>query len=642
MVQVEIVDPRTDENLETEANQVYGLQPTPFRISDRYESSIINSYFDVLVRYGDQHVVLGIGDLIEVTPTAGGQPEVRLRNLEYDLTRATKKVVYGFQSLDSVFASIKDPVHLTAFVTPNTLPAGLEGVPQTIDKVARELQEQSGGKFAYEIVDPDAPGSSVTRDSLVKEYGLQPIAPSLFASQASYYYLHLVLQIGDKAQLLYPSGNLTEADIRTELESALKRTAPGFLKTVGLWIPDLQPTQNAYDQMVQPLSSWDMLQEQLRQDYTVNQVDLSSGRVPGDVDVLVVVAPQKMSEQERFAIDQYLMRGGSVVVAAGNYVLPTEQYMGGLYVEAVTDGLKEMLAGYGVQVGDSVVMDPKNEPFPTQVQRQVGGAQVYEIQELDYPPFVDVRSDGLDKKSPIVSNLPAVTMHWASPLTIDEVKNAGREVTVLLGSTEGSWLRTDVDMQPNPEQYPEYGFPVEGELKSWPLAVSIRGSFNSFFADRASPFEATSTVTETVQAPVGTVKVSPESSRLVVIGSAEFIDDAVLQLSQSLSADRYLNNLQFMQNTVDWSVEDEDLLTIRSRGTYARLLNPLDEGQQSLWEGLNYGLALLSLVAIGVVWTVRRRNERPMALVESEKLDSEPTVADLGPTGGVPKQGGER
>jgi ABC-2 type transport system permease protein len=176
---------------------------------------------------------------------------------------------------------------------------------------------------------------------------------------------------------------------------------------------------------------------------------------------------------------------------------------------------------------------------------------------------------------------------------------------------------------PNTELYPEYGFPVEGEPQSWPLAVTIHGSFESFFKDRASPFEATEAVTQTVEAPLGTVEVSPESSRLVVIGSSEFIDDAVLELSQSLSADRYLNNLQFLQNAVDWSVEDQDLLTIRSRGTYARLLEPLEKGQQSFWEGLNYGLVVLALVVIGVVWTVRRRSEQPMSLVEPEESGSE-------------------
>ena len=114
----------------------------------------------------------------------------------------------------------------------------------------------------------------------------------------------------------------------------------------------------------------------------------------------------------------------------------------------------------------------------------------------------------------------------------------------------------------------------------------------------------------------------------MVIGSAEFIDDAVLETSMQLSQDRYLNSLQFMQNAVDWSVEDEDLLSIRSRGTYARLLDPLEKEQQSFWEVMNYAGVLVALAVIGGVWTLRRRSERPMELVEPE--DAEPQPEDTG------------
>jgi ABC-2 type transport system permease protein len=623
-IQVEIVDPRDDEELEAEANQVYGIQPSPFRVSDRYEASIINSYFDLLIRYGDQHVTLGFDDLIEVDYTASGEPEVRLRNLEYDLTRSIKKVVSGFQGLDSVFASIEDPIRLTFFVTPDTLPADLVEVPQTVEKVAQDLQAESGGKFVYEIIDVDAPDSPVTRSTLINEYGLYPIASSFLSSDS--YYFDLVLQIGDEAQVLYPTGGLSEADIRAEIESALQRAAPGFLKTVGLWLPDLQPVQNAYGSVSQPISSWDLLQQQLGMDYTVRQVDLSTGRVPGDIDVLVIVAPQNMSDEERFAIDQYLMRGGSVVVAGGNYVLPTEPFPTGLAVEAASQGLRDMLSSYGIEVGQSMVFDTQNEPLPIQVPRTVGGMQVVELQELDYPPFVDVRSDTMDKSSPIVSNLPAVTMNWVSPLTVDETKNAERDVTILLQSTDESWLWSQVDVQPNPDLYPEYGFPVVSEQQAYPLAVSIHGSFESYFKDKASPFEQTETMTETVEGPLGTIEASPDTARLVVIGSAEFIDDAVLETSMQLNQDRYLNSLQFMQNAVDWSVEDEDLLSIRSRGTYARLLEPLETGQQSFWEVLNYAVVFVSLLVIGGVWTLRRRSEQPMELVEPD--ESEPQRED--------------
>jgi len=240
-------------------------------------------------------VTLGVDDLIEVVGQPSGEPDIRLRNLEYDLTRAIKKVVYGFQGLDTVFASLEEPVSLTAFVTPSTLPAGLESVPGTVEKMARELEAESGGKFTFEMIDPDAKNAAVDRATLQN-------------------YLHLVLQVGDDAILLYPSADMTEADIRTEIESALKRAAPGFLKTVGLWLPRLQPVQDPYTgQMLPPISSWNMLRQQLSQDYTVKAVDLTTGRVPGDIDVLVVIAPQAMSDEERFAIDQYLMRGGALL-----------------------------------------------------------------------------------------------------------------------------------------------------------------------------------------------------------------------------------------------------------------------------------------------------------------------------------------
>ena len=615
-VNVEIIDPREDEELEAEANQVYGIRPIPFRIAGRYESSVISSYFDILIRYGDQSVTLGFQDLIEVQ-SAGSEIDVGLRNLEYDLTRSIKKVVYGFQSLDAVFASMEEPIRLTTFVTPRTLPQSLAEAPQLIQKVAQDIQAESGGKFTFEMIDPDAPNSPVTRQTLFDSYGLRPIAVSLFSPDS--YYLHTILQIGDEGQLFYPSGDMSEADLRGEIEAVLKRAAPGFLKTVGLWHPSTEPIQSPYGGTMQPISSWQLVWQQLMQNYTVKQVDLSTGRVPGDVDVLVVIAPQGLGDAERFAIDQYLMRGGAVVAAAGNYILSPQQLGGGLMIEAVQSGLKEMLAHYGVEVGDSLVMDPQNEPFPVPIQRSVAGMTVMEYQQIPFPFFVDVRRDSMAAESPIVANLSAVTLNWASPLEVDDAKNQEREVVTLLQSTAGSWLRTSTNINPDLQAYPQFGFPVEGEQQARPLAVSVRGSFESYFKDKPSPLQGT----EAEASALGTIEASPDSSRLVVLGSAEFVDDVVMEISRSFSQDRYLLNLQLLQNIVDWAVEDEDLLSIRSRGTYARLLRPLEKDEQSFWEGLNYALVLLALIGIGVVWNVRQRSEEPMPLVDVETVPTD-------------------
>ena len=83
-----------------------------------------------------------------------------------------------------------------------------------------------------------------------------------------------------------------------------------------------------------------------------------------------------------------------------------------------------------------------------------------------------------------------------------------------------------------------------------------------------------------------------------------------------LSADRFLFNLQLLQNAVDWAAEDLDLLALSSGGIYTRLLQPLDETEQTFWEAANYAAALAVLVVIGLVWNLRRRGERPMKLVD--------------------------
>jgi ABC-2 type transport system permease protein len=627
MIRLEIVDPAEEPELEAEANQIYGIRPTPFQVADRYESAIVNAYFDVLIQYGDQSQVLNFQDLIEVQYHRDGTPDVRLRNLEYDLTSAVKKTVYGFQSIDSVLAALEEPATLILYVTPETLPDYLREVPATVESVAEEIAAGAEGRFSFRQVDPTAPDSPVSREELYEVYGLTPFAVSPFSQES--YYLYLVLEAGDEAQLIYPSGDFSEAEVRTAVESGLKRVSSGFLQVVGLWTPPQTPTQDAFGQQQQPLSSWNTAREALAQEYEVRSVDLSTGQVDADVDVLVVVAPQNLDDAARYAVDQYLMRGGAVIVAAGNYTLTPDQFGGGLALRPLTEGVDPLLASYGVTVTEELVLDPQNEPFPIFVNRQVGDFQVQEVQAMDYPFFVDVRAEGMAEGHPIVANLPAVTLNWSSPVTVSEELNAEREVTVLLRSSDGSWTESSTDIQPDFESYPELGFPrAAGEVRPYPLAVAVQGAFESAFAGQPSPLEeAAPAEGEPTPQPgpgtapqlgPGTLETSPPSARLVVVGSAEFLDDIVFDLSASLSGERYLNNLRLLQNAVAWATEDADLLNIRARGTAARVLVEMEEGEQSFWEAANYVAALLSVAALGTVAHARRRNAQPMELVEPQ------------------------
>jgi len=638
-VESEVVDPRDDEEIEAEATRAYGIRAEPFAVTERHGTGVNNSYFTVLVQYGDEFVTLGFDDLVQLDRRTGGQLDVRLRDLEYDLTRAIKRTVTGFQNQGAVFRNLQQPVELTLFATLDTIPEEWKLVPDRFEFVASDIKDGASGKFDFKIVDPDAPGSPMTREDLFQLYGLEPVPVEIFSPDS--FYLHMMLEKGEDRFVVYPGGEMSRPDVRTAIDSMIERAVPGFLKTVGLWVP---PPPTAFQDPLDPfgpppgppppaLSSWDLVVQQLDLNYTVTLPDLSAGRVPPEVDVLIVIAGQGMTPGEEFAIDQFLMRGGSVIVAAGNYVLAPQQFAGGFVMEQVRGQLLSMLTSYGVTVGSSFVLDPQNEPFVAQVRREVAGVPVFELAELPYPPWVDVRGDGMDSESLITSNLPGLVLQWASPLKVDPQKNADRDVATFLRSTDKSWLRTSSNINPDLDD-PELGFPVEGDQGSQALGVSITGSFESFFKGRVNPFEelAARAVEEAANPPAGvfrpqplqppdeiptTIQESPNSARLIVVGSSEFLDDFVLGVWRGLSPDRYLLNLQFLENTVDWAVEDQALLALRSRGTVARFLDPLEEGDQAFWEVLNYGVALTALTVIGIVWYLRRRAERPMRLVDA-------------------------
>jgi ABC-2 type transport system permease protein len=202
----------------------------------------------------------------------------------------------------------------------------------------------------------------------------------------------------------------------------------------------------------------------------------------------------------------------------------------------------------------------------------------------------------------------------------------------LLHSSPEAWLQEGANIQPDLTHYPDSGFGAEGELATYVLAASLQGRFVSYFAGKPNPLiKGSPGVTDaaagagvtppgsaTPAAPIVTpLLYAAEDARLVVVGSSEFVDDAVLQLTASLAGEQVLNNVQFVQNAVDWAVEDMDLLDLRSRGFATRLLVPLTATQQQFWELLTYFLVLGGLAAASAAAYAWRR-ERPMALTERD------------------------
>ena len=470
-LELEFVDPLVNPELEREANQIYGIRPTPLQVSDRGGVSLVNVYFDVLIAYGDQTTVLSFYDLIEVVESPLGV-EVRLRNLEYDLTSTIQRAVYGFQSLDAVLAALDEPARLTLYVSSATLPEMMREVSETMQEATREIVEANPAKAAFETVDMSLADAGISEQELYDRYEIQPVATSFFALET--FYLHLVIEAGGEIQVIYPSGDLSRVEIRNAVESALKRSSPGFLKVVGLWTPP-PAAVDQFGQQTPSLQQYSIVEETLRENYEVRRVTLDEGQVGAEIDVLILLSPHSLTDVERYAIDQFIMRGGSLIAAAGHYRLGIDPYVGNLLLDVNESGIEGMLESYGVSIGDSLVMDLQNAPFPVQVDRDLGDMVVREIQALAYPFFIDARPNKMDFQSPVVNGLPLLTLSWVSPVTVEETLAAEGEVTTLVWSSDAAWETTAANPQPDLDLYPEYGFAVGEEV----VVVSVSGGGGS-------------------------------------------------------------------------------------------------------------------------------------------------------------------
>lgn len=623
-IRVEFIDPVSNPELEEEANQKYAIQPVPFQVADRHQAALVNSYFNVLVQYGDEYQVLGFRDLIEVKSSTDMDIDVKLRNPEYDLTRAIKKVLHSYQAGGNLFDTVKGELVFTAYISADAvLPLPLQDFKKVVHSETEKQKNKSSGRLKVNFLDPDADGGKLG-EQIGTDYGFKPMSTSLLSNERFYFYLTLAQ--GDQI-VQVPLDDLSGASFERNFAAAVKRFANGFTKTVA-WVgstPDYDPHG-----MGNSAKQFNQLEQFLGEELNIQREDLSDGSVSGQADILFLAAPKALDEKQLFAVDQFLMQGGTVIAATSPYAANISQR--NLSLQRQDSGLTNWLKHHGISIEPKLVMDKQNVPFPIPVSRNLGGFSVQEMRMLDYPYFIDVRGPGLNPDNVITANLPQSTLAWASPISVDTDKQKSRNVIELLHSSDKSWLSDNTNIMPQLTANGVVPYVPEGEQKSHLLGVIVKGHFESFFAGKESPLlkkaesntvqtdqNATQTINDKPTTIGSVISKSPDSARLIIFSSNDFISDPVISMAGAASGGQYLGSLQLIANTFDWVLEDEGLSTIRARSNFNRTLPAMEESTRTFWEYFNYGLALFALLMVGLVrhQFKRARDKRYQQLMAS-------------------------
>jgi gliding-associated putative ABC transporter substrate-binding component GldG len=297
-----------------------------------------------------------------------------------------------------------------------------------------------------------------------------------------------------------------------------------------------------------------------------------------DLDTLVVLAPEEISDTEKYALDQYLMRGGNGIFLVDMVKLQEGRQ---LAAEKVTTNINDMLAYYGVKLEPDLVLDRSSSMAAFS-----GGFFHFQV---PYPFWPKVTKDGFDKSNPMVSKLETITLPWTSSVEIQDkvIEEKGLEKTILVHTSPHAWTQKGrFDL--NPQQHFNFR---STEMQQIPLAVMVSGFFYSFYDNKEAPSKGEEKLTK-----------STEETHIVVVGNSRFIQDDFLG--------RFPENAAFFLNIVDWLTMGDALIGIRTREKTERPLPELSDEKKAFIRYINiFGVSIL-VILFGLVKFILRRRKR--------------------------------
>ena len=339
------------------------------------------------------------------------------------------------------------------------------------------------------------------------------------------------------------------------------------------------------------------------------QVDRGSLTPPIDAHILdgykavLVVSPQTaFSEEERFVIDQYIMRGGAVLWALNGVqfsekVLQSEGFTPILPLEL---GLTDMLFRYGVRVNPALVQDIQCLPIPVNVSSDPSQPNLQPM-PWTFAPLL-LTSQG----SAITRNMGQVMSTFVSP--IDAVGGEdGIEKRVLLATSTASRVTAtpgEVNLNDmNPEM-------ADFKYQYVPVAVSMEGAFSSAFAHRMVP---EGIIMENGQSTNGIIKKGVRTRQVVIGSGSVLLNELQKNRPLPMGYDRYsgmqFSNRDFVANAVLWLTDSEGLISLREKEVVLRLLNDQRAHEQRLNVQLVSTISPIAILALigGTVFAVRKR-----------------------------------
>lgn len=512
----------------------------------------------------------------------------------YSLSDGTRNIV----------ASLEHPIELMFFYSDSAI----EDLPQIrsygarVQELLREIVIASNGRLSMSVIDPEPFSED---EDLATQYGVQAV-PVTQGGEAIYFGLvviqtdadgggPVVVPVLETMPLIRPD---QEQFLEYEFLKLITRVGNPDLPVVGL-LTELDIDGGFNPIMGQATPPW-MVMDFIRQLYEVRRVDIAADDIDVDIDLLMIVHPQNLSQQMLYAIDQHVMRGGKTLVfldpSADSMVTRSPQ--GNLIPAGMSSDLPGLLAAWGIAYASDKVLTDSDLALRVRMgQNQQPEAHL---------GMLGVHRENLAGDDIITNRLEAI--NFSSTGAIASAENANTVFEPLIQSSTNAMLMDAGFLEDVSDPSILFDEFVSAQ-QSFVIAARVSGVIDSAFPDGRPVVEEAdveaveetdvedsevdeSDAAEATEADASTgVDEDPGAEReespvaehiassngevnIVIFADTDMLSDRLwVQVAQFLGQripQPFANNGDIVINTLDNLSGSADLVSIRSRGTYSR------------------------------------------------------------------------
>jgi ABC-2 type transport system permease protein len=513
-----------------------------------------------------------------------------------------------------ILKNLDETVDVDIFLT-GELPAGFKKLSTSAQELLQEFKEYSNGNVHYKIISADdkMPGTERTYADTLSSLGIIPINLKIqlkAGEQSQYIYPAAIvtyknkmqavnLYSGTKTVITPPELNSAEALLEFKFANAIHKIIENHKPMVAYATGNGEPTG---------ANTYDLVENVLRKNYSLFTMDLDrEPLIPDTFKLLIIVKPTKgFTDVEKLKIDQYVMHGGKLLCFIDRLEAETDSLQIKNQVVAYDRNLQleDLFFKYGVRINPDLLMDLQCDFLPF----SVNGKDQFEFLHWNYFPLFESKQNSVINK-----NVGLVAGRFVN--SIDTVSAPGIKKTILLSSSNNS--RTiETPALISGEENRNSPIDTSFNKKDIIAGVLLEGKFSSLYKNRIGR------ATMDSLAAYGTPFLSDDinANKMIIISdgdiplNGEYKDEplpmGVNSYTVGTQYEYQFANKQFVENCIEYLINDADLSEAKSKDYKLRLLDPKKINEQrTFWQIVNLALPVILIIFFGIIYQWWRKRK---------------------------------